>query len=72
MVKTVLTYDAQQKAYRGADGCSLAREMDTLTPNGNPMNGRWVLRDAAGALLDFDQFRNDLAEHNNLQLLGGE
>lgn len=67
-----LHYDAQRKSYLAPDGRSVAREFDTLTPNGNPMSGRWVLRDAAGALIDFDQFRNDLAEHNNLRLLGGE
>lgn len=38
------------------------------TPNGNPMSGRWVLRDAGGALLDFDQYANDLAERRNLKL----
>ena len=32
------------------------------TPNGNKMNNRWVLRTKDGELLDFDTYRNDLAE----------
>ena len=35
------------------------------TPNGNDLNGRWVLR-VDGVLVDFDQYRNDLIERNEL------
>ena len=38
-----------------------------LTPNGNAMNGRWALRDDRDQLVDFDKYRNDLAERNNIQ-----
>ena len=31
------------------------------TPNGNDVNGRWVLR-LDGTFLDFDRYRNDLIE----------
>lgn len=41
------------------------------TPNGNNLSGRWVLRDAKGIMLDFDQYRNDLAERHFLDLLKG-
>jgi hypothetical protein len=35
------------------------REYGT-TPAGNPMGGRWVVRDAQGVYVDHDQYRNDL------------
>lgn len=53
--------------YEGADGYVLQREYG-LTPNGNPMNGRWVLRDGEGRMLDFDRYRSDLAERFQLKL----
>lgn len=53
--------------YEGEDGCVMAREYGK-TPNGNNMNGRWVLREAQGAMVDFDQYSNDLAERNNLRI----
>lgn len=37
------------------------------TPNGSPMGGRWVYRDATGGLVDFDQYLNDIMERNNLR-----
>lgn len=52
--------------YEG-QGLVMAREYGK-TPNGNNMNGRWVLRDANAAMVDFDQYSNDLAERNNLQI----
>jgi len=55
--------------YYGTDHSVLAREYETRTPNGNKMNGRWVLRNAQGAMIDFDQYSNDIAERNNLKLL---
>lgn len=38
------------------------------TPNGNAVSGRWVLRNAAGVMLDFGQYSNDLAERHALKL----
>ena len=38
------------------------------TPNGNDLGGFWVLRDPAGKMIDYDQFRLDLAERNNLSI----
>ena len=46
---------------------SIKREYETLTPRGNLMNGRWVLR-IAGEMVDFDCYRNDLAERNGYNL----
>jgi len=48
-------------------GGTIKREYGTLTPNGNPMSGRWAYRDGTGKLIDFDQYRHDLFEHNNLR-----
>ena len=49
--------------YHADDGRSVGREYG-MTPNGNLLNGRWVLRSADGDFLDFDQYRHDLAERN--------
>lgn len=51
--------------YLFPNGSRMKREYG-VTPNGNPLNGRWVLRDKEGKWLDFNQYRSDLAEHNNL------
>jgi len=53
--------------YQADDGVKLKREYG-LTPNGNPMDGRWVLRNEKGDMVDFDKYRNDLAEHYMLKL----
>ena len=50
-------------------GLSMKREWG-LTPNGNEMGGRWVLRDKDGKIIDFDSYRNDIAERNNISLQG--
>lgn len=68
----ILRYDAKRDRYSSPTGLMVARERDTLTPNGNPMAGRWALRNSAGDLVDFDKYRNDLAERNSLTLVGGE
>lgn len=53
--------------YACQGGGQVRRETTTRTPNGSPMAGRWVYRDATGTLVDFDQFRTDLFERNNLR-----
>lgn len=60
--------DPDTDGYMTADGRTVKREWGTFTLNGNPMAGRWVLRDKDGVLLDFNQYRNDLFEHNGLWL----
>jgi hypothetical protein len=37
------------------------------TPNGNDLNGKWVLR-LDGKFIDFDKYRNDLIERHNIKL----
>lgn len=43
------------------------RDWHGLTPQGNPMGGRWVLKDLDGKYLDHDRYRNDLFERNSLR-----
>ena len=50
-----------------SDGRQLMREYNTKTPNGNPIGGRWVLRDVNGIFIDFDQYSHDLMERNDLR-----
>lgn len=52
--------------YLAGNGHSAQRE-EGLTPKGNPISGRWVLRDANGDWLDFHQYRHDLFEHHELR-----
>lgn len=59
--------DTGQQLYRCNRNYELKREQGQ-TPNGNSMNNRWVLRDENGHLIDYDKYRNDIAERNNLQL----
>lgn len=49
-------------------GCGYSAQRESgLTPNGNPIAGRWLLRDQNGSFLDVDQFRHDLFERNQLK-----
>jgi len=58
---------ADQK-YVSEDFWMMRREWGD-TPNGNPLGGRWVLRDEKGNWIDFDQYSNDLAERNDCVLV---
>ncbi len=60
MVKT------NPELYQSPNGFSARIEFGK-TPNGNPVGGRWVLRDVNGAWVDFDQYRHDLFERNGLR-----
>lgn len=56
-----------QDKYATEDGWLMRREHGE-TPNGNPIAGRWVLRNERGELVDFDKYRSDLAERNGLAI----
>ncbi len=56
-----------EKSYYDDSGYLAMQREYGKTPNGNNMNGRWVLRHD-GDMLDFDQYRHDLAERNNIEL----
>lgn len=66
-IQKILMQEVSLDQYISESGYTLAREQG-LTPNGNCMNGKWVLRSPSGEMLDFDRFRNDIAERHNLTL----
>jgi hypothetical protein len=53
--------------YESNNGHTLKREYG-LSPNGNSLNGKWVLRNPDGSIKDFNQYLNDLIEHYNIKL----
>lgn len=59
------TYDFM---YSGND-FTMKREYGK-SPNGSLFRGRWVLRNANDNVIDFDEYRNDIAERNNIELIG--
>lgn len=68
-MKIALFETRDDERYESRDGVMVIAREYGETPNGNPLNGRWVLR-RNGEFVDFDKYRNDLAEHNNLELHG--
>jgi hypothetical protein len=56
---TVHDFNLDTEWYSAADGRTIRREHG-LSPNGNPLCGRWVLREADGTFVDYDQYRYDL------------
>lgn len=58
--------DPEVHGYTVQGGGQVRREWGQ-TPGDNPMNGRWVYRDGAGKLIDFDQYRTDLFERCSLR-----
>lgn len=61
------TLEIENVRYEFPDGSVMQREHGP-TPNGNTFDGSWVYRDKAGALLDFNRYRHDLAARFNLNL----
>lgn len=53
--------------FQSDEGSTLQREYGK-TPNGNDIGGRWVLRSPEGTMIDFDQYRYDIAERHGLKL----
>jgi hypothetical protein len=66
-IESTTLFGVTDDEYRNNDGTVLRREHGE-TPNGNPLNGRWVLRNSKGLFIDFDRYRNDIAERNGLTL----
>lgn len=60
--------DTSEIYYTSECGITIKREWETKTPNENKMNGRWVVRNKDGEMIDFDQYINDIAERHNLDL----
>lgn len=59
------------EVYEDASGRTMRRERG-LTPSGNPIANRWVLRTPQGEWIDFDQYRNDLFEQYDFRPLRKE
>jgi hypothetical protein len=55
------------KVYNFVNGMKMQRK-NGLTPNGNKVNGKWVLRDSEGVWVDFDSYRNDLIDKYSLKV----
>ena len=47
---------------------TINREMEPLTPNGEPLNGSSAYKNTNGELVDFDKYINVLAERQNINL----
>ena len=56
-----MAYNQAERRYRTADGTTVGREFHGTTPEGNPLGGRWVVRDEQGAFVDVEQYRTELA-----------
>lgn len=64
-----LTYDTNLKAYVSKDGTVKMQRENGNTPNGNPLDDCWVLREN-GEFIDFNQFRTVLAEQFGFVVVG--
>ncbi len=53
--------------YVWEDDTSMRREYG-LTPEGNEIDGRWVLRDRYGHWIDVDKYRYDIAPRHNKEI----
>ena len=66
---TEILQDAGEEfGYKSSYGHTVKREWGQ-TPNGNHVHGRWVLRGPKQEWIDFDQYRHDLLERNNMKIL---
>lgn len=61
-------YKVTPFSYSSANGIVMQRENNTKTPDGVPMDDRWVLRDEDGKLIDYDEQRALLARRHELVL----
>jgi hypothetical protein len=58
---------SDDRVYTAVDGSLTIQREHGLTPNGNQLGGRWVVRDAGGNMVDFDQYLNDLFSRYELE-----
>lgn len=66
-MKTKLVYSSDY-IYVWEDQRSMRREYGTVTPNGNTIEGLWVLRDRDGKYIDYDRYRFDIAPRHDLEI----
>lgn len=65
MIKLIHVKRHANEHYESEDGRYVIGREDGLTPHGNPINMRWVLREGEN-LIDFDKYRHDLFERNEM------
>lgn len=64
----ITLYANGDESYVAFDAFTTMRRCKNIrTPNGNSLDGRWGLFHN-GNLIDWDQYRNDLAERHGLKL----
>jgi hypothetical protein len=56
-----------REEYVSATGHTMKREYGTKTPNGNKMDGHWVVRDKNKRFVDFHTHSNDLIDKHGLK-----
>lgn len=64
---TAILRQISDDRYEACDGHVMQRE-EGVTPGGNQMGGRWVLRGPGGLFIDIDQYRSDLSERHGFVL----
>lgn len=65
-MKRVLVAESSSKLVC-EDGSVLAREYGNA-PNGEPLQGCWVLRDPNGTIIDYGSYRNDITERHGFTI----
>lgn len=67
MKNYIIEKDGDKFKYVFKNGYTMKREYDK-TPKGNKLEGHWVLRNGRGDFIDFDKYRHDLSNRNNLKI----
>ena len=67
MIMNRKLFPLNETRYESCDGFVMQREYG-ISPNGNQINGFWVLRDKFGTWIGFDQYRYNLAELHSFEL----
>lgn len=62
---SIVMRETRPNSYTSVEGFTVRREFG-LTQNDNRMDGRWVLRDNDGIIIDFCSYLNDIAVRNDL------
>jgi len=61
-------HEVDAENYISNEGHRVQREYLKL-PDGLELRGQWVYRDPSGGIIDFDYFRSDLFERNDLRVM---
>ena len=55
-----------EEIYISDEGETIQRKTDGMTPNRNEFWGQWAYYNVDGELVDWNQYRHDLFERNNI------